>query len=67
VLWVISRAGGGPGRAGRLSDGFDGQAVITGLAVTFCAAATRLIPPQAARSAWRHLRARAPLRYRRDL
>ncbi len=44
-----------------------GRAVITGLAVTFWALASCLIPPLAARGAWRHLRARAPLRYRPDL
>jgi tellurite resistance protein TehA-like permease len=43
------------------------RAALTYLAVIFWAAASSLIPPLAARSAWRHLRARAALRYRMDL
>ncbi len=43
-----------------------GRAVCTGLAVAFWLAATCLIPPLACRSAWRHLRWHAPLRYRAD-
>lgn len=43
------------------------RAVMTGLAVTFWALATCLIPPLIARSTWRHLRMHAAARYRADL
>jgi tellurite resistance protein TehA-like permease len=44
-----------------------GRGLITGLAVACWAMATVLIVPLAARSGWRHLRHRVPLRYRPDL
>ncbi|HEX6856870.1 MAG TPA: tellurite resistance/C4-dicarboxylate transporter family protein [Streptosporangiaceae bacterium] len=44
-----------------------GRGLITGLAVACWAMATVLIVPLAARSGWRHLRHRLPLRYRPDL
>jgi tellurite resistance protein TehA-like permease len=50
-----------PGPAG------GGRGLITGLAVACWAMATVLIVPLAARSGWRHLRHRVPLRYRADL
>ena len=50
-----------PGPAG------GGRGLITGLAVACWAMATALIVPLAARSGWRHLRHRIPLRYRADL
>lgn len=40
---------------------------LSGLAATFWALASCLIPPLMARSVWRHVRPRAPLRYRPDL
>ena len=44
-----------------------GRGLITGLAVACWTMATLLIVPLAARSGWRHLRQRVPLRYRPDL
>lgn len=43
------------------------RTALTGVAVTFWVLATCLIPVLSARSLWRHLRLRLPLRYRADL